>query len=478
MSLRRRMVLLTAAAVAFAVVLSAVACFLAVRSSMRGRLDHQLQAQASLIAAASSTNTFPIRRPRPDLNSADFRFPRPSLQNEADLAVLSASATVHQRPGDPTRFAVVGHDLAVARGQARAYFRNGQVGNTAVRVYVAPAGKGRAVMAEQALTDLNSTLHDLAVILIAIAAGGIAIAGLLGLFVARAAAAPVHLLRRAAEHVGSTGDLSRRITVKGQDDLGRLGRSFNDMLGALEESQRAQRQLVADASHELRTPVATIRTNLEVLARNPDMSPDDRAPLLSDLIGESVELGALVEDLLESAREADDVEAFDAVALDVVVGSELERWSRRHPGATIARQVQPTLILGRESRVRRALSNMLDNAFKWSPSGGTVEVKLAGGTLAVRDHGPGFGPGDLPYVFDRFYRAATARPVPGSGLGLAIVRKVAEEHGGTAGAENASDGGAIVTVTFPTVDASDGDGIKTAAASRGGTQGAVAARSQ
>jgi two-component system sensor histidine kinase MprB len=443
-----------------------VACYLAVQSSLRGRLDHQLRAQASLIVAASSTNGFPIGRPRPSLKPSDLRFPRPSVRNQGDLAVLSASGVVHQRPGDPTHFTVTAHDLAIARGQAGAYFRNGHAGDTPVRVYVAPAGRGRAVMVAQALTDLNNTLHDLTVILFAIAAAGIAIAVLLGLLVARTAVAPVNLLRRAAEHVRSTGDLSRRISVTGNDDLGRLGRSFNNMLGALEESQRAQRQLVADASHELRTPVATIRTNLEVLARNPDMPPEERAPLLRDLIGESAELGALVEGLLESARESDDKEIVDVVALDEVVVSELERWSRRHPGAAIVQQIQPTLILGRESRLRRALGNLLDNALKWSPPGPTVEVRLDGGTLSIRDHGPGFGTDDLPYVFDRFYRAATARAVPGSGLGLAIVRKVAEEHGGAASAENASDGGAIVSVAFPTLEAPGEDGAQAAVGAR------------
>jgi two-component system, OmpR family, sensor histidine kinase MprB len=462
MSLRRRMVVLTATAVAFAVVLSAVACYVAVRSSMRGRLDHQLRVQASLIAAASSSGAFPITRPRPRsrLTPAQVQIPRPSLQNQGDLALLSASGTLYKRPDDQTRFTVTPHDLAVARGQAKAYFRDGQVGGTAVRLYVARAGTGHAVMVEQAVTDLNSTLHDLALILVAIAVAGVAIAGLLGLFVARAAAAPVHVLRRAAEHVQSTGDLSRRISVQGTDDLGRLGQSFNGMLSALEDSQRAQRQLVADASHELRTPVATIRTNLEVLARNPDLPAEERAPLLRDLIGESAELGALVEDLLESARESSDGEPLDTVALDAVVTSELERWSRRHPGLMIVPRLEPTVILARESRLRRALGNLLDNAIKWSPAG-TIEVTLSEGTLTVRDHGPGFASGDLPHVFDRFYRAASARTVPGSGLGLSIVRKVAEEHGGVARASNASDGGAIVSITFPLLEAAIDDSTRT-----------------
>ncbi len=455
MSLRRRMIVFTTAAVALAVVLSAIACYLAVRSSLRGRLDHQLRGQASLIEATSRA-TPPIHRPFFRGAPTALRLPQPSLQAQGDLALLSASGVVRTRPGDDTHFTVTAHDIAVARGQDKAYFRDGETGKTPIRVYVAPARRGYAVMAVQSLTELNNTLHDLALILTAIAVAGVALAGLLGLFVARAAAAPVHLLRQAAEHVRETGDLSRRIRVKGSDDLGMLGRSFNDMLGVLEESQRAQRQLVADASHELRTPVATIRTNLEVLARNPDLPAEERAPLLRDLIGESAELGSLVEDLLESARETDDAEAFDAVPLDAVVSSELEVWWKRHPDVVIAPSLNSVVILGRESRLRRALANLLDNAIKWSPPGGTIEVTLIGGNLAVRDHGPGFGPEDLPYVFDRFYRAPAARTVAGSGLGLSIARKVAEEHGGSATAGNAEGGGAVVTLTFPVLSFDDG----------------------
>lgn len=453
MSLRRRMIVFTAAAVALAVALSAVACYLAVRSSLRGRLDDQLRAQVSLIQAGSRVNP-PIDRPRFGGLRA-LRLPQPSLQERGDVALLSASGSLHTRPGDSTHFTVTPHDIAVARGRAKAYFRDGQAGGTPVRIYVAPAGSGYAVMAVQSLTDLNNTLHDLALILTAIAVAGVALAGLLGLFVARAAAAPVHLLRQAAEHVRSTGDLSRKIRVKGNDDLAMLGRSFNDMLGALEESQRAQRQLVADASHELRTPAATIRTNLEVLARNPDLPAAEREPLLRDLIGESEELGSLLEDLLESAHETEDAEAFEPVALDALVSSELERWGRRHPDVVLVRSLDAVVIRGRESRLRRAFANLLDNAVKWSPPRGIIEVTLAGGKLAVRDHGPGFAPTDLPYVFDRFYRAPAARTVAGSGLGLSIARKVAEEHRATATAGNAEGGGAVVTINFPLVVVDD-----------------------
>jgi two-component system sensor histidine kinase MprB len=318
-----------------------------------------------------------------------------------------------------------------------------------VRVDVTPAGRGRAVIAEQSLSDLQSTLHDLAVILASIVLAGVALAGLLGLLVARGAAVPAQILRQAAEHVRSTGDLSRRIKAIGDDDLGRLAVSFNAMLAALEESDRAQRQLIGDASHELRTPIASLRTNLEVLLRNPDLDPAERTPLLGDLIEQSAELGALVEDLLESARNGDDSGAPEALRLDRLVSTEIERCAARHPGVDFAVHLQPCEILGRESRLSRAVVNLLDNAVKWSPREATIEVGLSGGELSVRDHGPGFNAADVPFVFDRFYRSPNARSVPGSGLGLSIVSKVAGEHAGTVRAGNAHDGGALVTLSLP-----------------------------
>jgi two-component system, OmpR family, sensor histidine kinase MprB len=447
MSLRRRMVLLSAAAVALAVILSAFACYLAVESSMRDRLDHQLKTFGSTVATVSSH--------APALAGARKRFrppshlPRARLEAGGDAAVFSATGVLFRSAEDHTVFPLTSRDLAVARGTAPAYFRNGTLGHTAVRIYVTPAGRGRAVIIEQSLTDLQSTLHDLAAILTVIVLAGVALAVLLGLFVARAAAVPVHVLRRAAEHVGSTGDLSRRIETVGDDDLGRLSASFNTMLSALEESHRAQRQLIGDASHELRTPVASLRTNLEVLIRNPDLDLAERGPLLDDLVEQSAELGALIEDLLESARSGDDSGgATETVRLDELVASEIERCAARHPHIQFESQLEPCVVAGRESRLSRAFVNLLDNAVKWSPPSATVEVTLADGALSVRDHGPGFSEGDLPHVFDRFYRSPVARSVPGSGLGLSIVRKVVSEHDGTVAAHNAPDGGAVVELAL------------------------------
>jgi two-component system sensor histidine kinase MprB len=210
----------------------------------------------------------------------------------------------------------------------------------------------------------------------------------------------------------------------------------------------AQRNLVADASHELRTPIATIRANLQLMRDEDLLSPEDRAALRADVIEELDELTALVGDVVELARGTKPSGEYGDVRLDSIVGDAVERARRRAPGLTFQQVIEPTLVRGEPARISRAVTNLLDNASKWSPDGGLVDVILHDGTLTVRDHGPGFNDEDLPFVFDRFHRAKEARSKPGSGLGLAIVRQAAEAHGGFAEASNAPDGGAVLRVGF------------------------------
>jgi two-component system, OmpR family, sensor histidine kinase MprB len=281
-------------------------------------------------------------------------------------------------------------------------------------------------------------------LLILIATGGIAIACGLGLAVSQAALAPVRRLRQATETVTETGDLSERIEVHGEDELSRLAASFNKMLAALEESARSQRQLVSDASHELRTPLTSLRTNIEVLARDRKMPAEEREKLLNDVVAQLSEMTALVTELVELARgESQPVEAED-VRLDLLVGEVVERAQRDFPEVEFITDLQPSELHGVPSTIARAVSNLLDNAAKWSPPGGRVEVAVHEGQVVVRDHGPGIDEDDLPYVFDRFYRAPAARKLPGSGLGLAIVKQVAEAHGGGVGAEQPEGGGTLM----------------------------------
>jgi two-component system sensor histidine kinase MprB len=261
---------------------------------------------------------------------------------------------------------------------------------------------------------------------------------------------PVTDLTETAEHVARTRDLSRRIEAQGEDELARLAASFNTMLEALDDSQRAQRRLVADASHELRTPLTSLRTNLEVLGRPGALPEADRERLRADLVAQIEELGMLVGDLIELARDGEpNGEPHEEVRLDELVACAVERARRHAPDVAFETDLEPCVATGARGRLDRAVANLLDNAAKWSPRGGTVEVVLRDGELTVRDHGPGIAAADLPHVFDRFYRATAARGRAGSGLGLAIVRHVAEGHGGSVRAEAAPGGGAQLRLALP-----------------------------
>jgi two-component system sensor histidine kinase MprB len=286
-------------------------------------------------------------------------------------------------------------------------------------------------------------------LLFLIAVVGIAVAAGLGLAVSGAALAPVRRLTQTTEEVTETKDLSRRIQASGRDELSRLADSFNTMLAALEESARAQRQLVSDASHELRTPLTSLRTNIEVLSRDGVLDPKERENLLRDVSEQLIEMSALVAELVELARGDEKAADPEDVRLDLVAAEAIDRTRRNRPGVTFKPQLEESLVRGVPSTIERAVSNLLDNAAKWSPPGGEIDVIVRNGEVAVRDRGPGIAEEDVPFVFDRFYRAPSARSMPGSGLGLAIVRQVAEAHGGTVCVETPADGGTRMRLTLP-----------------------------
>jgi two-component system, OmpR family, sensor histidine kinase MprB len=256
-------------------------------------------------------------------------------------------------------------------------------------------------------------------------------------------------LAAVAEQVTATGDPGRRVEVDRPDELGRLAASFNTMLGALQRSLAAQRQLVSDASHELRTPMTSLRVNVELLAETPDLPEPERREVLDRVVAQVAELGQLTADVTELARGEPPPGRFEVVELDQVVAAAVAGARRDWPRTAVTADLEPCLVAGHADRLKTAVRNLLDNAAKFSPPGTRVEVGLHAGELSVRDHGPGIPPDDLPHVFDRFYRAAPARGVPGSGLGLSIVRQVADRHGGTVRAEPASGGGTLVRFRLP-----------------------------
>jgi two-component system sensor histidine kinase MprB len=340
--------------------------------------------------------------------------------------------------------------LAVAAGKRPAFFADATVAGTAVRVLTERALPGGGVwQVALPLTEVNSTLARLELVLALVSLGGVALAALLGLLVSRAALVPVRHLTDAAERVAHTQDLGHRIAAGGEDELGRLAGTFNTMLEALERSRLAQRQLVSDASHELRTPLTSVRANLDALAMGDLLSPTERDRAVAAAGAQLAELTVLVGDLVDlSKTEVDEIEVED-VCLDLAAAHAVERARLHAPECRFVLDAEPCLVRAAPARLDRAIANLLDNAVKWGPPAGPVEVYVRSGRLDVRDHGPGIAAADLPRVFDRFYRSSAARGLPGSGLGLAIVRQVAETHGGAVRAANDRGGGARLTLELP-----------------------------
>jgi two-component system, OmpR family, sensor histidine kinase MprB len=434
-SFRARLAIAAAAAVALAVVLASVTVYVVVRSELRGTLDSALRDRAAQVQheplRAFQAGDQAFLEPGPQLGGAPGYF-----------QVVSADGDTIRLPNETVELPVTDAVREVASGQRGGYLSDADVAGVHVRVITVPYGsQGFAIQIARPLTEVDHSLSRIRTYLLIIAAIGIALAAALGLAVARTALAPVRRLTGATENVAKTGDLSERIDASGTDELSRLAASFNTMLAALEESTRAQQQLIGDASHELRTPLTSLRTNVEVLAGGRELPAEDRERLLRDVIEQLDEMTTLVAELSELARGELEPGAAEDVRLDLLAADAVERTRRNRPGVRFTTDFEESLVHGVPASIERAVANLLDNAAKWSPPDGEVEVAVKDGEVVVRDHGPGMDEIDLPYVFDRFYRASSARGMPGSGLGLAIVRQVAESHGGDVRAEPGEDGG-------------------------------------
>jgi two-component system sensor histidine kinase MprB len=434
-SFRARLALVAASAVALAVVAASFVVYFVVRDQLRGTVDDSLRATADQLAHVDPQEFHHFVAPTGELGGAPG-YPQ----------VVGVDGTPILPRGQTIALPVSPRVVDIARHGGQTFLSDAHVNDTHVRMLAFPYAQGYAVQIARPLTEVDHSLGRIENFLILIAGGGIAIAAALGLAVSRAALAPVRRMTSAAETVTETGDLSERIDVAGRDELGRLADSFNGMLGALEESSRAQRQLVADASHELRTPLTSLRTNIEVLASERKLPSGERERLLADVVDQLAEMTALVSGLIDLARGEQQTLEPEEVRLDLIASEAVERARRNRPAVTFTTDLQESTVQGVPSTIERAVANLLDNAAKWSPPNGDVEVAVRSGELSVRDHGPGIDEEDLPHVFDRFYRSPSARGRPGSGLGLAIVRQVADSHGGTVVAEPAEGGGTRMTL--------------------------------
>lgn len=448
MPIRSRLAVLVATAVAVAVAAAAVACWLLTRTQLENELDTSLRntsaSQNQILNAYQHCDD-----DQPVANRPGFAY--------VQLVGADGSRCVEENSA-PVK--VQSQDVAVANSDLVNTLHTSTTDSGAkVRVLTKlgnlSPGRLVAVSVSRPLGEIDTSLNRLALLLAVVAGVGVIGAGAAGLWVARAGLRPIDGLTRTVEHVARTEDLTIRIPVEGEDEIARLSQSFNSMTAALASSRDRQSQLIADAGHELRTPLTSLRTNIELLARSDEtgraIPPDDRRALMVSVKAQMTELAALIGDLQELSRpDAAHPGPLQVVPLHAVVESALERARLRGPDLAIGADLRPWYVRAEPAALERALVNVLDNAVKFSPPGGAVEVALSPeGELTVRDHGPGIPAEDLPHVFERFWRSPSARALPGSGLGLSIVARTVQQAGGQIALRPAAGGGTVAAIRIP-----------------------------
>jgi two-component system sensor histidine kinase MprB len=456
---RGRLVLATTAAVLVVVILGSIATYLVAYNSLVGSVDATLDALAQQYL--TSLTPLPIENTCATANGQCIQ-----VVDQTGKTLLPDGPAV--LPITPAVKA-----LAASGGAAQNIYFSTTVGGVDAREVVAALRPGftyrgrdgavgllagGALQITTPLTGVNLELRHLAFALWIIVIGGVAIAVLLGLAVGRTALRPLNSLTHTVEQLAETTDMSERLDPGGPDELGRLRRAFNRLLEALDASRESQRQLVLDTSHEIRTPLTSLRTNMEVARRLEELDPAEREVLISDVVTQMDELAALVGDMAELARGEQPHVSAEPIRLDLIVleAVDVATTHGRSRGVEFDARAATTWVLGSSARIERAVDNLLDNALKWSPDGGVIEVACSQGTLIVRDHGPGVDASDIDHIFDRFYRAPGARGHPGSGLGLAIVAQVAKDEGGSVNVYQAEGGGAVFRFSLPEIPPPDG----------------------
>ena len=444
MSLGLRLAVTAAGAVAIAILVASGVMYYAVQRALIQETDVVLADRAAQVRPLGR-GVIGLPPPARDIPGAKLDVLIRIVDDEGGTLWGSEGADV--LPVDP-----MAREVAAMR--APQFTSESTVEGERYRILTVPLVRDHALQVARPLAEVDAVLRRLTLILGAVLVVGVVLAAVVGLLVARSGLAPLGRLTRTLEELARTRDLTRRVESGGQDELGRLAGSFNSLLAALDTSLRSQRQLVADASHELRTPITSVRTNLELLQRGM-LEPGERDRVLSDVVTELARLSHLVAELIDLAREEEGTPAPAVdVRLDEIAQAAVAIAAPEWPNVEFRLVAEPSSVKGDPDRIERAIRNLLDNAAKWSPAGGVIDVVVQAGEVAVRDHGPGVSEADAPHVFDRFWRAPTARRMPGSGLGLSIVREVARSHGGTVGVERAPGGGALFRIRFPATQVS------------------------
>lgn len=447
MSIRRRITIASATAVAVTVVIVSIGAFVAARQQVLQPIDESLEQRA--VAIVEVPRFFDREQGRNligGLGNILFR-PRPGDFDSVYYQVLFPDGAVIDVGEDGLTLPIPEPDEVDATQPLLRSIRVDGVHLRVVTVYQPDLDV--IVQIARPLTEADETLRDFAGMLALGSLLGIGLAVALGALVSRNAVRPIDELRTQVSDIASTQELGERISVDGDDEVADLARAFNDLLAQLEASREQQVRLVRDAGHELRTPLTALRMNLEMLRRH-DLDGDDRSVMIAAANAEVEELSELVTEIVDLATDRYEEEPRSEVALDEIVSNVATRLERRN-GRPLTVVSDGSVVEGRPEALERAVANIVANADKWSPEGAVIEVSIESGTVAVSDRGPGIPEADLPHVFERFYRADTARSAAGSGLGLSIVDQIVSDHGGTVFARNGEDGtGAVVGFSLPT----------------------------
>ena len=441
-SLASRVTILTALAAGATVALMALGAYITVRMQLQATLDD------SLVHRAQTTETAIVCDRRIQVPAEYFG------ASDVWVACLDSAGNkvIRAQDTDEMQRLLGAPEEAVSKDQEKSSIRTVSGDGTRWRMAAVHRDDGSTMVIMQPLDSQEALLAKLGTVMLLFGLAGVIGAGLAGWGVARNGLRPVRQLTSSVEEIARTEDLTP-LPVEGADEIARLATAFNQMLLALAASRDRQRQLVADAGHELRTPLTSLRTNLDLLsqvdAEGVGLPPQARAELLEDVHAQIEELTTLIGDLVELARDEPLTHVVEPVDVPELVDRVIARVRRRAPGLSFDVELAPWYVIGEGASLERAVTNLLDNAAKWSPEDGTVTVRLLDGTLTVDDQGPGIAAVDRPHVFDRFYRSQESRGMSGSGLGLSIVRQVAERHSGTVSAGDAPGGGARLTLWLP-----------------------------
>lgn len=364
------------------------------------------------------------------------------------VQLLSADGSVVRSEGGD--LPVTASDREVASSAApTARSRTQSVDGTPFRIVtVSPGGSRGAVMLARDWTEEVTVMRRLAVALAVSALAMAVLAAGVGWLVARQITKRLVRLTDTAERVSATGVLDLDVPTGGTDEVGRLAASFNTMLERLGQSQAEQQRLVQDAGHELRTPLTSLRTNISLLERFEELSPEVRQRVLADLKGESKELTGLVNEVLALAGGQTGDGEPRVVSLSEVAEAVAVR-ARRRTGREVSVRADDSAVLAAPAALERAVWNLVDNATKFDASASPIEIHVRQGTVEVLDRGPGVAPEEIPHLFDRFYRPVSSRSLPGSGLGLSIVKEVATSNGGSVFVRPRDGGGSVIGFTLP-----------------------------